>query len=97
MPKIVFTPVARQEALDAQDWYEKQSKGLGQRFRSELDRQLGRIASKPYHFAPVVADARRAPLDRFPYEIYFREKGDEIHIISCFHSSRNPTTWQKRV
>ena len=35
--QAIFTPAARAEILDAQDWYEKQRAGLGVRFRGQLE------------------------------------------------------------
>jgi hypothetical protein len=34
---LVFMPAARLEAIEAQDWFEREAQGLGARFRTELD------------------------------------------------------------
>ena len=63
-------PAARLEAIEAQDWYEREAPGLGARFRTELDRQVERILANPLQFPLMLADIRRARLRRFPYGLY---------------------------
>ena len=90
-------PAARLEAVEAQDWYEREAPGLGARFRAELDRQVERILANPFQFPVMLADIRRAHLRRFPYGLYFRPLDDAIYVIACFHSSRDPAIWQSRL
>jgi hypothetical protein len=37
MHPVVFTGAALAELVDAQDWYESESTGLGRQFRAEVD------------------------------------------------------------
>lgn len=90
-------PAARLDVIDAQDWYERQAPGLGARFRAELGFQLDRVARSPFHFPEVLADVRRARLQRFPYGLFFRAIDEEIFVIACFHSSRDPLVWRARI
>jgi len=90
-------PAARLEAVEAQDWYEREAPGLGARFRAELDRQAERILANPLQFPVMLADIRRARLRRYPYGLYFRPLDDAIYVIACFHSSRDPAIWQSRL
>lgn len=95
--QLIFMPAARLEAIEAQDWYEKEAPGLGARFRAELDRQAGRILANPQQFQLMLADVRRARLRKFPYGLYFRPLGDAIYVVACFHSSRDPAIWKNRL
>jgi plasmid stabilization system protein ParE len=94
---VIFTPAARAEATDAQDWYEAQAPGLGRRFRAELDAAVQRIVANPQQFPVVLQDARRARLHIFPYGLFFRVAPNAIEVIACFHASRDPQQWQRRV
>jgi toxin ParE1/3/4 len=94
---VIFLPAARLEVVEAQDWYEAESRGLGARFRAEVDRQVGRLAENPLHFSVVQGDVRRARLQRFPYGMFFRPLQDTIYVLACFHSSRDPMSWMLRV
>jgi plasmid stabilization system protein ParE len=96
--KIVFTAAARDDVIEAQDWYAERSAALGQRFRRALDRAVFGVAQNPLGFPVVWRDrVRRAlVLDRFPYALYFTVDDDQVTVIACFHASRDPRRWQER-
>jgi len=54
---LVFTPAARLEVIEAQDWYEREAPGLGAQFRTELDRQVERILANPLQFPLMLAES----------------------------------------
>ena len=94
---VIFTPRARAELTDAQDWYEDQAPGLSRRFRAAVDVVVQRMAANPWQFPVVYRSIRRALLRRFPYALLFVVEADEtITVIACFHGSRDPAHWQKR-
>jgi plasmid stabilization system protein ParE len=95
-PPVFFTPEARTEALEAQDWYEAQMPGLGERFRAEIEGAVERIAAGPLHFPRILQDVRRARLHVFPYALFFRIEPEALLVIACFHASRDPQRWRVR-
>lgn len=98
MPRNVrFLPLARLEVIEARDWYERRSSGLGDAFIVEVDRQVERIAENSLQFPVLHADVRRARLSRFPYSLFFRVADEECFVLACFHASRDPKRWQERV
>jgi plasmid stabilization system protein ParE len=42
-------------------------------------------------------DIREAIVRRFPYCVYFRVRHGRLIVLSVFHTSRDPSTWQSRV
>lgn len=95
---VVFTPAARQELIEAQDWYEREVTGLGRRFRQAIDALVRRMSQNPLQFPVVFKKVRRALLQRFPYSLFFLiEEDDTVLVIACFHASRDPAHWQRRV
>jgi toxin ParE1/3/4 len=58
---------------------------------------VDRIATHPRRFPEITAGVRRARLRRFPYGLFFRQLEDAIHVIACFHVSRDPLVWQSRM
>ncbi len=96
MYRVIFTPAARAELIEAQDWYEREAAGLGQRFRDAIDALAGRMSSNPQQFPIVQKNVRRARLRRFPYSLFFITQADELLVIACFHASRDPVIWQSR-
>jgi plasmid stabilization system protein ParE len=94
---VQFLPLARLEAIEARDWYEARSPGLGEAFVLEMDRLADRVAENPLAFPTMLADVRRARLRRFPYSLFFRIVGEECFVLACFHASRDPKRWRERV
>lgn len=98
MRQIIFTPIAREELIDAQDWYEKERPGLGRRFRGAVEALVEPIAAHPCQFPVIYKNIRRALLRRFPYALMFVVEADEsLTVLACFHGSRDPEHWQRRM
>jgi plasmid stabilization system protein ParE len=91
-----FTQAARAELIEAHDWYEAQAPGLGGRFRSAIDEAAERILAGPLRFPTVLKTVRRARVKLFPYALFYVVDGDELLVIACFHSRRDPRRWQSR-
>lgn len=96
MFKVIFTPAARADLIDAQQWYEGETPGLGRRFRAAIDAVTERMNANPQQFPIVFKNVRRALLRRFPYSMFFVVEGDSLLVIACFHASRDPSRWQER-
>lgn len=94
---VIFTPSARTELIEAQDWYAAEAPGLGRRFRAEIDALVERMRSNPLQFPVVFKTARRALVPRFPYCLFFKIDGEMLIVIACFHASRDPRRWQQRL
>ena len=96
MRRVAFGPAARAEVLDAADWYKVRAPVVAERFAAEVEAVVARIAENPLQFPVVFKDLRRARLRRFPYGLFFRVEGTEVHVLACFHGNREPRRWQKR-
>lgn len=97
MCPAIFTPRARAELIDAQDWYENEVPGLGRRFRAAVEAGIERMSANPQQFPVIYKSIRRALIRRFPYALMFVVDADEtITVIACFHGSRDPKHWQER-
>ena len=94
---VIFTQAARAELIDAQDWYEGEVSGLGRRFRAAIDVLIARMSKNPQQFPLVFENVRRALLRRFPYSLFFVIEDETLLVIACYHASRDPFHWQKRV
>ncbi len=97
MYSVIFTQAARGELIEAQDWYEREATGLGRRFRQAIDALMDRMSDNPREFPIVFKNIRRALLQRFPYSLFFVVDDDALIVIACFHASRDPSHWQKRI
>ncbi len=96
MPPVVFSPAARAEFFEAADWYEAHGSRLGARFSADVEALVSMIEERPHQFPRIRQEIRRAVLRKFPYALYFRITPQAVHVIACFHASRNPRRWHER-
>ena len=69
--RIEYHPAIEGEVVEIRDYYNEQSRNLGDDFINEFERQVLRIAAMPYRWMVVRGDTRRALMKRFPYLILF--------------------------
>lgn len=86
---VVFRPEAEDEVLEARQWYESRSAGLGRRFAAAVDGLMTRIVANPHAFPEVHGQTRRAVLTRFPYAIYFRVAAGDV-VVLALHGRQDP-------
>jgi len=55
------------------------------------------IQRHPEMYSVAVDEFRRAPIRRFPFEIFYESTVDSITIYSVFHCSQDPQKWRKRL
>jgi toxin ParE1/3/4 len=56
-----------------------------------------RTQAAPHQFPIVLEDVHRARLRKFPYSLFYRVEIDVLEVIACFHGSRDPQRWERRV
>jgi len=95
--RVTFSTAAHQELLDAVDYLNLQSEGLGFEFAAEVRRTLDRIVGFPEAWTKLSARARKCRTDRFPYGVIYQLHSEEIRIVAVMHMHRDPQEWQKRV
>jgi plasmid stabilization system protein ParE len=92
----IFRPAAAADLEAIHRWYERERLGLGDEFLSEAQRAVDAVIAIPEAYPVIHRDTRRALVRRFPYGLLFRVLDDLIVFVGCFHTSRDPITWQRR-
>jgi plasmid stabilization system protein ParE len=95
--RLTYHPQAEAELIEAAQFYEGRSAGLGQRFLREFAAATAEIQATPGLWAMVEADLRCCTMRRFPFGIYFRVLPDELRILVVKHHSRHPDYWRHRL
>jgi len=95
--KVSLLHDAELEFDESVDWYEERVSGLGLDFAHQVSLALNCISSMPLAHAKVFKDVRKPLVSRFPFLIYYQLEGDEVVVISVFHTSRDSDQWQSRV
>jgi plasmid stabilization system protein ParE len=95
--RTVYHVLARQELVEAYEWYESEQEGLGKEFAREVYAALEELAAYPLRFPTIYQRARRRVIKRFRYVIIYEIKPDHVFIVSIMHTSRSPGYWRGRV
>jgi plasmid stabilization system protein ParE len=95
--RLRFRPEARLDILEARQWYESRTAGLGSEFARSVDAAAAGILRFPESHPQVHGDVRKAILRRFPYSLLYVTKEGEITVFACFHHRRDPHTWSDRL
>ncbi|RTL40858.1 MAG: type II toxin-antitoxin system RelE/ParE family toxin [Burkholderiales bacterium] len=94
--QIRFRPQARQEVLDAADWYRQRMPGLDREFLLAVDAAVKAAAARPLTFPVIEESMRRVLVKRFPYSIVFDVLGQDLIVLAVFHRRRQPISWRLR-
>jgi len=93
---LIIQPEAKEDALDAREWYEKQEVGLGDAFLRDLELCLRIIQEHPEIARVVYRAGRKRKLSRFPHLVFYTVGKTKISIVQIVHGHRNPQLWKKR-
>ena len=97
MMPVILHAEADQEVLDAVDWYERETRGVGAEFLDELDAAIARVAAAPEAFGILSEDVRCHRLHRFPYGVLYQIQPDRIFVVAVMHLHRDPDYWKDRI
>jgi len=97
MKTIDFHPEARAELLDAAEFYESRSPGLGGRFLDDVERGLTASSESPQTWPVLSGEIRRYLLRPFPYGLLFRDSTPQVLILAVMHLHREPGYWKARL
>ncbi len=94
-----FLPEARIEFLNAVDYYESCSEGLGLEFSNDINATIQRIISYPYAWSEFSKNTRRCLTKRFPFGVIYQflENKNEILVIAVMQLNRKPGYWKNRL
>lgn len=95
--------VAVEYLIEAEDdidgtyrWYESKQNGLGEDFLLKLRTRIDVIANNPKLFGVYRKRIRTAPIRRFPYFIYYVDRGKDVLVIAVMHGRRSQRAWRGR-
>lgn len=101
--QLVVHPDAALEIIEAADWYDRRSTGLGDDLMAEIDASFAAILAHPgawplWPLAPELhPPLRRYLLTRFRYyAIAYQLFEAEVLVLAIVHASRRPFYWADR-
>ena len=93
---LIVRPLAERDIRAAHSHYERERPGLGIQFEEALNSAIARILEYPMTYSRAHRDVRRVVLERFPYGLFYRIRGNMVHVLAVKHLSRHPSRWQRR-
>lgn len=93
---VRFTPEAEADLLAVKAWYSNAHVGLSHEFRLAVDARIQTISRLPSADPVVLSPIRRALLPRFPYCLYYVLRDDDVVVLACMHTARDPVAWRIR-
>jgi toxin ParE1/3/4 len=77
-------------------YYESQSRGLGERFASEVEAATRIAAEFPAMGAPFKYGTRRVFPKKFPFSVVYRLVANEVVVLAVAPDARKPGYWRHR-
>lgn len=87
---LQFKAEARNDIIEAAQWYAGQSEGLDKIFIQYLENTINIIQYNPGTFKKIYKDFRQAALKKFPYVVVYELEEETIIIYSVFHAKQHP-------
>lgn len=90
--------LASLELTEAIRWYESKRVGLGKELLDEFAALLARATMNPESGNPISVDqhTRRLLATRFPYQLVYHVRPNEIVVVALAHLKRRPGYWKHR-
>lgn len=95
MTRLRWHPAARRELIEAADFYDSRSPGLGAAFVDRVDLVLDRLRRYPSSGTPDPS-IRRAGVRGFPYSVIYRLEHEDLLVLAIAHQKRRPGYWMGR-
>jgi len=96
MPKAWFHPLAEKELVEAAQYYDVESPGLGARFLDAAESCVAAIMERPKAGRMEPGDIRRRLVRSFPYAILYREERNGVRLLAVMNLKRRPGYWVGR-
>ncbi|CAN5233707.1 hypothetical protein BH11PLA2_BH11PLA2_25950 [soil metagenome] len=93
---VEYLPEAEDDIDWTYRWYEHQRTGLGEDFVLKLRMSIDTISNNPKMYGIYRRKIRTAPVKRFPYFVYYVDRGDDVLVIAVAHGRRSQRAWRGR-
>lgn len=88
---------AAEEMIEASQFYELRSIGLGVDFLDDVQKVVDTLRAQPLLGEHIEGGLRNAVLHRFPFTIIYSPEPEEILIVAVAHQRRRPGYWEGRI
>jgi len=93
--RLRYHPLFGSDVIEAANWYDERSAGLGESFATNVARAVENLASDPTRFGRTPAGIHYCRIERFPYIILFDVDDDEVLLLGVLHTARSYDKWKR--
>ena len=93
MARASFHPLAERELIDAAQYYEHESPGLGSLFLDAAERCELTIIEHPQAGPIIQGEVRRRLMQTFPYALLYTVSPLVVRILAVMNLRRRPMYW----
>jgi plasmid stabilization system protein ParE len=97
MSELRVTSAAERDFTDALCWYAVRSQRAAEGFDEEFDKALKTITVDPRRYPLCDERHRFYLLDRYPYQVIYRDEIDKVVVVAVAHAKRKPRYWAGRL
>ncbi len=94
--RIIFSPEATREVMDAYKYYKDIDSELALRFKNILEMSANHIRNNPKGHPIVYKHFRRKLISEFPYALFYSIEPGEIRVFALLHQRRHFQRWLKK-
>src|SRR5438445_11988762 len=99
---LIILRAAQREIDEAAAWYESVDPGRGRLFAEAVNRAVQFAVKFPRAPNPIVLprgsrDFRKVIMKRYPYNVFYEVRGNDIRFIAVSHHKRRPFYWANRL
>jgi len=94
--RVDFHPAATQELEKSADWYAERSLDAARGFAIEVDAALRKIEGDPARFPHIDERHQVCGVDRYPFQIVYRNDRGRLFVVAIAHAKRRPNYWRGR-
>ena len=88
--RLVVTPAAEDDLLQAYSWYETKQFGLGTLFLESVEAVYERMLEHPELYQEVDEGIRRGVTRTFPYCIFYTLQENDIIVLGIIDAAQDP-------
>jgi len=93
---IRYHPLFNCDVIEAANWYDERSNGLGDAFCAAVRSAVDVILDDPNRHPEIGDGVRYRRVQRFPYLVLFAPTDFEIVLLTVVHASQSPDRWRER-
>ena len=97
MRDYAFLEAAKDEVLDATDWFIERNPSVAIEFLDAVRARVDQAMEFPGAGAREAGGCRSLPVGKYSFRMIYRVKGQTLEVLALAHTSREPGYWKDRL